>query len=45
MKNTMYAGVIALFAAGSASAADLAGVVGAELTKNNLGNYIATPTI
>jgi len=45
MKNTMYAGVIALFATGSASAADLAGVVGAELTKNNLGNYIATPTI
>jgi hypothetical protein len=45
MKNTMFAGVIAVFAAGSASAADLAGEVGTELTKNNLGNYVATPTI
>lgn len=45
MKNTMFAGVIAVFAAGSASAADLAGAVGTELTKNNLGNYVATPTI
>lgn len=45
MKNTMFAGVIAVFAAGSASAADFAGEVGAELTKNNQGNYVATPTI
>ena len=41
----MFAGAIVLFAAGSASAADIAGEVGAEFTKNNLGNYVATPTV
>lgn len=40
----MFAGVIALFSASAASAADFAGEVGAEVTKDNLGDYVASST-
>lgn len=37
--------VAAIAFAGAAFAADVAGTVGTEVTKNNAGNYVATPTV
>lgn len=45
MRNVFMATVAALFVAGAATAADLSGTVGTEVTKNNAGNYVATPTV
>lgn len=45
MRNVFMATVAALFVAGAATAADLSGAVGTEVTKNNAGDYVATPTV
>lgn len=45
MKTMLIATVSAAMLATSAMAADLAGEVGAEVTKNAAGNYVATPTV
>jgi hypothetical protein len=45
MKNTLIAIVFAGSFAGTAFAADLGGSVGAEVTKNNAGDFVATPTV
>lgn len=45
MRNVFMATVAALFVAGTATAADLGGTVGTEVTKNNAGDYVATPTV
>lgn len=45
MRNLFMATVAVFFVAGAATAADLSGTVGTEVTKNNAGNYVATPTV
>jgi hypothetical protein len=45
MKNMLIASVTAAMFATSVAAADFGGEVGAEVTKNAAGDYVATPTI
>jgi hypothetical protein len=46
MKNTLFASVIALFAAGTAaSAQQLGGSIGVEVNENAAGNYVAETTL
>jgi hypothetical protein len=46
MKNTFLSSVVALFVfAGTASAAELSGTVGVEVTENAAGNYVAATTL
>lgn len=45
MKNTLMATVAALFVAGSATAAELGGSVGVEVTENAAGDFVAETTL
>jgi len=45
MKNTLMATVAALFVAGSATAAELGGSIGVEVTENAAGDYVAETTL
>jgi hypothetical protein len=45
MKTMLIATVSAAMLATSAAAADLAAEIGVDVTKNDLGNYIATPSV
>lgn len=45
MRNVFMATVAALFVAGSATAAELGGSVGVEVTENAAGNYVAETTL
>lgn len=45
MKNTMIAGFLALFTAGSVSAQALGGSIGVEITENATGDYVAETTL
>ena len=45
MRNILMTTVTALFVAGTATAAELGGSVGVEVSKNNAGDYVATTTL